>query len=432
MIMALKVYKGTSLVGLLDMQPNERFYGFTYDHAYVSKPGSLALSLSLPLTPSRFPDTQTLPFFEGLLPEGNSREHIARRLSISSTSPAKILAALGRDCAGDILIINDDEEVDQSEPEYTPLKGGIASVAENPYEEIVRLQEETRLSLAGAQEKIALFHKDGEPLDEGWFIPLFGAPSTHIIKPGVLDQRYPHLALNEFLCLRAAAACGIPTVSCDILFQKTPLLIVKRYDRVNGGVMINGLQRISRIHQEDCCQACGVDSMRKYQRDGGPGFDDIRTILIQHAQFPMRDLELFVKQGLFNYLIGNCDAHAKNFSLLQNPEGTVSLAPAYDLLSTAIYDGSYGSKLNRSMAMRIGLHENIDRIGRADFSQFAKDVHLRPNQIKLFAEELIRGLEAAFQEAAKEAQAQGFPDSDEIISRILKNSNNRADILLSL
>jgi len=131
--MKLNVFRGIVKVGTLDMYANEPFYGFTYDSEYLSTQSAQPLSLSLPLAPSRYPGTEAQSFFEGLLPEGEARDAIAKRLGISHRSSVKLLRALGRDCAGDILIIDEDENpprgVDHSHESnldmYFPLDGGI-------------------------------------------------------------------------------------------------------------------------------------------------------------------------------------------------------------------------------------------------------------------------------------------------------------------
>jgi len=432
--MKLNVFMGNVKAGSLDIAANEPFYGFTYDSEYLASPKSLPLSLSLPMTESRYPGIQAQPYFEGLLPEGESRSAIARRLGIPRTSSVKLLRALGRDCVGDISIIEEGESAESNSSHgngvdmqtHFPLDGGIFSIAENPHKVIPRLQEDMRLSLAGGQEKIALYHKNGESMLEGWYVPALGFPTTHIIKPGILEAYYPHITLNEFLCLHAAAACGISTVDADILFPETPVIIIRRYDRIKGEKLANGFNTVSRIHQEDCCQACSVKSAMKYEHDGGPGFKRIRDLLVRHCNHPVDDVAMLVRWGIFNYLIGNCDAHAKNLSLLHNIDGTVSLAPAYDIISTAVYDGRYGSKLSRNLGMRIGMHENLDRVTKDDFAIFADDVHMRFRQIKSFGEELKQKLPSAFDSASLAADRKGFKDAREIVGRIMDGCNQRA------
>jgi len=436
--MKLNVFRGKAKVGSLDISANEPFYGFTYDSGYLASPSALPLSLSLPLTPSRYPGLEAQPFFEGLLPEGEARDAIARRLGISSRSSTKLLRALGRDCAGDISILDETEDPPLGLNEcqkkdldiYLPLDGGILRIAEDPHEEIPRLQENMRLSFAGGQGKIALYHDHISSIAHGWHIPLLGFPSTHIIKPGMLETRYPHLTLNEFLCIRAASECGIHTVDVDLLYPETPVIVIRRYDRLIGNTMTDALGTVLRIHQEDCCQACGVKSDLKYEHDGGPGFKQIRDLLVEHARRPFEDIMTLVRWGIYNYLIGNCDAHSKNLSLLHNKDGTVSLAPVYDLICTTIYDGRFGSKLSRNMGMRIGIHENIDRVSAEDFSIFARGVHVRVQQVTSLGKELIQKIPSAFNSAVLAAEGAGFSAAGDVARRILYDCEQRTRVLM--
>jgi serine/threonine-protein kinase HipA len=427
---ALDVYRNQSLVGRLDIEAGEPFYGFSYASEYLESPSALPLSLSLPLQAARFTGLEALPYFEGLLPEGDYRDAIAKRLGIPYTSSVRLLAALGRDCAGDVSVVDADEHAAATASRYAPLQGGLQGIAESPYTVIAKLLDETRLSLAGGQEKAALLHIDTQALEEGWYIPLQGSPSTHIIKPGPMEARYPHLALNEFLCLRAAASCGIPVVDLDIRFAGSPLLVVRRYDRLVGVAGVDGIPKVTRLHQEDCCQAAGVPSDSKYEGDGGPGFGQVRELLARHGLQPATDIASLAKLALFNYLIGNCDAHAKNISLLQHAGGAVTLAPAYDLISTTIYDGTYGMRLSRSLGMAIGAHANIDKVDASDFGQLAAVLSIRASQLAAYAEEAHASLEPALLAAAAEAELLGFDAAGEMAGRIIADSQPRATMLL--
>jgi len=435
--MKLNVFLGNVKVGSLDILANEPFYGFTYDSGYLASPSALPLSISLPLTHSRYHGIEAQPYFEGLLPEGEARDAIARRLGISRRSSAKLLRALGRDCAGDVSILDETEGIppglnqsqETKQSMYLPLEGDVLRITENPHEEIPRLQENMRLSLAGGQGKIALYHDDTKHIAHGWHIPLLGFPSTHIIKPGLLEAHYPHLTLNEFMCLRAAAECGIHAVDADLLYPETPVIIVRRYDRMISDTIISGLKAVRRVHQEDCCQACGVKSDLKYEHDGGPGFKQVRSLLVRHSRRPFEDIGTLVKWGLYNYLIGNCDAHSKNLSLLHNIDGTVSLAPVYDLISTTIYDGRFGSKLSRNMGMKLGSHENIDKVNAEDFSIFARDVHVRLQQVVSLGKELIRNIPPAFESALLAAESAGFSAARDVAGRIMYTCEQRSRVL---
>jgi len=125
------------------------------------------------------------------------------------------------------------------------------------------------------------------------------------------------------------------------------------------------------LGQEDFCQALSVMPVAKYENDGGPGFKSLFATILRNTARPIPNIQMLLRIVLFNYLIGNCDAHAKNFSLLQNREnGALSLAPAYDLVCTTFY----GDRLSRSMAMKIGNHSKIDRISAQDFALFSEEI----------------------------------------------------------
>jgi serine/threonine-protein kinase HipA len=130
---------------------------------------------------------------------------------------------------------------------------------------------------------------------------------------------------------------GLPSAQAQIFgVQGLQVLLVARYDRRVG---VDG--QPMRIHQEDFCQALGVVPEMKYQNEGGPDlkacFDLLRKATRPSAPQVLRLLDAVV----FNALIGNHDAHAKNFSLLYADPGknaAPTLAPLYDMLCTAVYD----------------------------------------------------------------------------------------------
>jgi serine/threonine-protein kinase HipA len=194
-----------------------------------------------------------------------------------------------------------------------------------------------RLSLAGAQEKLAVgFQNDKVALIKGT------TPTTHILKP--LTERIADSVHNELFCMRLARKVGIPTPTVTIHFVgNAPCYIVERYDREKAK---DGT--ITRIHQEDFCQALGILPEIKYEGEGGPSIAKCQEILSAHSVKPAFDQLRFLDILIFNYLIGNADAHGKNFSLLYK-ETKPELAPAYDLISTAVYPD-----LSEKMAMKIG------------------------------------------------------------------------------
>ncbi len=124
---------------------------------------------------------------------------------------------------------------------------------------------------------------------------------------------------------------------------------------------ILGSQRITRLHQEDFCQALGKSPSQKYQNEGGPSFNDCFELLKNVSPLLARDWITFIDYILFNFIVGNTDAHGKNFSLLYDTAGFIPrLAPLYDVLCCQIYP-----EHSEKMAMKI------------DSKYLAKDVHKR-------------------------------------------------------
>ncbi len=194
---------------------------------------------------------------------------------------------------------------------------------------------------------------------------LNGAPSTHILKPtrtGSLSS----LAKNEYICMKLAKSFALPVPNVDLLkIAGKEVFVVERYDRINEG---NSIQR---LHQEDFCQALGIISTSKYQNDGGPGIADIFNTITKVCTVPALESQKFLRYVLFNYLIGNCDSHGKNYSLLYKNR-SVELSPLYDVVSTVIYPG-----LTEKLSMKIGKHYEIQNVTKEDFSLLAETLNIK-------------------------------------------------------
>ena len=315
---------------------------FQYDAAWLSSPRARAVSQSLPLRKEIFEEEECIGFFGGLLPEDFNRELIARNLGITSQNDYAMLKEIGGECAGAVTLLDPDVDLPTRQHAYHPIsESELETLLDTlPQKPLLAGEAEVRLSLAGAQNKLALFRDQ-----DGFALPLHESPSSHIIKPEA--DIFPGLVVNEAYCLRLAQAAGLPTAKAQpLILGKHRCLLVTRYDRrIEDGVL-------HRLHQEDFCQALGISSRLKYQSEGGPHlthcFDLVRTA----SSRPAKDLITLFEAVVFNYLIGNNDAHAKNFSLLHVAEGAtvqVQLAPLYDLVSTVSYPG-----LSPKMAMKIG------------------------------------------------------------------------------
>jgi serine/threonine-protein kinase HipA len=286
------------------------------------------LSLALPLTARRYPHGVVRAFLEGLLPEGEPRRAVAADFDLRAGDTYGLIRALGRDCAGALVIQPDDEPAPPQPTTRTaePLtEAAIADLVANLRSAPLGVHARVRVSLAGVHEKLLLTRM----VDGSWGRPVEGTPSTHILKPQIAE--YPNTVENEAFCLRLAKHLGLPVPAVETLtISGRRVVIVERYDRV---VHTDGA--VERIHQEDFCQATAIPPEKKYEEDGGPKLRQIATIL-QGVAGP-DSLETLLRVVTVNVLIGNGDAHGKNFSLLHDASGSLRLAPCYDLLSTLVY-----------------------------------------------------------------------------------------------
>lgn len=204
------------------------------------------------------------------------------------------------------------------------------------------------------------------------FLPAQGAPSTHILKPALRPGAlFPDSVLNEVACLRLAQAAGLDAPEVLVLTDPEPVMLIARYDRIIEG------QGIQRLHQLDLCQLSGVLPDQKYQADGGPGFADVFAQIDRHSAMPALDRLKAVDWLLYNYLIGNADAHGKNLSMLYGPDGRMRLAPIYDLLSLA-----HWPQVSQKMAMAIGGEHRPDWVMARHWQTLCEALGLNLTQLR--------------------------------------------------
>jgi serine/threonine-protein kinase HipA len=355
---------------------------FRYDPAWLGQPNAVALSVSLPLRPEPFDDHQSRPFFAGLLPEGQLRRVIARQLQISGQNDYALLDHIGGECAGAVtfLMPGQTPPVPSSADDVQWLSDGevVAILDELPRRPMLAGQDGLRLSLAGAQDKLPVVF-DGERIG----LPRNGTPSSHILKPPI--HAVEDSVVNEGFCMALAEAMQLrPAKSTMHAVLDRPFLLVERYDRA-----LDAQGHRLRVHQEDFCQSLGVVPEMKYQNEGGPDlaqcFDLVRRVTRPSAPHVLRLFDAVI----FNALIGNHDAHAKNFSLLYAGQTPV-LAPFYDLLSTAVY-----TTLTPKMAMKIGSKYKFSEVQARHWEQFAQSAGLAKAAARKRILELAKALPGA-------------------------------------
>lgn len=275
----------------------------------------------------------TRSFFEGLLPEGHSKDRINQLYKDITKDSFKFLEMFGEDCAGAFIISPKRDFPKQVDPHEVReiLIEELDKALDNNQDlaSYIHSRRFGRFSLAGAQDKIALiFHEDK------LYIPTHGGASTHILKPAI--KRFGNsvdTVFNELFVMRLAKATGLNVPDTFVIQGKYPYYLIERYDRE-----VDEKGVVKRVHQYDCCQALGYLSENKYEEEGGPSFEDCFALIKEESSSAARDLMNMLKWLSFNLLLGNNDSHAKNISLIKHQD-TVRLSPFYDLISTAIYPG---------------------------------------------------------------------------------------------
>ncbi|MGH3165489.1 MAG: HipA domain-containing protein, partial [Trebonia sp.] len=244
-----------------------------------------------------------------------------------------------------------------------------------------------RPSLAGYQRK-ALLGGSGDGI---WQRPYGHAPSTWILKP---DGAHP-MAANEATCLLLAAACGLPVPEAELLdLAGLPVLAVKRYDRQDapaGHIPV-------RVHQEDGCQATATPPGLKYEEQGGPALHDLADVIRNFGD--PRDVTSLLRRTTFNLAVGNADAHAKNFSILHEPDiPAIGLAPLYDVLSTIALEladrAGQPMRADTHLAQHVGGQTDIRKVTAADLIDEAATWGIRPRAASAVVAETLDQVLAA-------------------------------------
>jgi serine/threonine-protein kinase HipA len=352
----LHVYLNGATVGTLK-QNDSGLLEFCYGAEWLAKPDATPLSRSLPLQAETFRGKHARAFFAGMLPEEGPRQQIAAILGISERNDFAMLECIGGECAGAVSLLPEGMPLPDAgktrELRGQELQGIIAELHRRP---LMAGREGVRLSLAGAQDKLPVVMHGSRMA-----LPLGNTPSTHIIKPE--PDMFPGLVANEVFCMTLAKAVGlkVPRVEARLIGGRA-CIVVERYDR-----LVSPEKAVTRLHQEDFCQALGVPPEKKYQQEGGPLLRDCIALIRDWSTAPALDIRDFLDGLIFNVQIGNADAHGKNYSFLYQGKSR-RLAPFYDLICTLAW-----SELSKTPAMKIGQSESMERITSANWQKMAAE-----------------------------------------------------------
>lgn len=375
----LIVYYDEKVVGHLDFDREERL-SFKYDSSWLVSKDRFPLSIALPLGEKTYGHLEAKSFFENLLPEGEIKDLLEAHGKSSIKSEFGFLQEFGGDCAGAFKILPEKLKAPKTTKQNKELKLEVIYKYLNEKKsltDVILNNEGGKFSLAGAQDKFAVIYEKNKI-----YLPLDGSPTTHIIKPHVRYFNSTHdTPYNEYLCMKLAGAVGLSVPEVDIIEGEYPLFIVERFDRVQTKT------GVSRIHQQDFCQAQGITSLKKYESDGGPTFADNYNLVKAHSSAPIPDLNQLLKWLIFNLVIGNNDSHSKNLAFLQTKEG-IRIAPFYDLLSTSVY-----KEIGQNFAFKIGGQNLWFKLKKRLFDKLSSELELRDDVIPKLASKLLNDIE---------------------------------------
>ena len=387
---------------------------FQYSDEYRTGNGT-PISISLPIQEDEFSAERTAGFFEGLLPEGFTRRTVAQWMQVDEGDYLSILHGLGRECLGALCITEDGETVDASYEKISEKQG--QDLAAEGVTKSAELVMNSHLSLTGASGKVGLYFD--QPTN-AWYLPHGTAPSTHIVKQSHI--RLEAIVTNERLSLMTAARCGLDIPQSFIINTGTGqehevLFATRRYDRdlASASASVSGLPRPYRLHQEDFAQAMGIPATQKYEQGARGYMRGMFELLRKYSSDPVTDQLKLWDTIVFNYLIGNTDAHIKNFSLLYGKDlRRIRLAPAYDIVSTVIYEQS-----TRNMAFSIGEAKALDDISRDSFRAAAREAGLGERMAMRRFDAMAARFRKALHESATELVHDGYLKAAELEERIL-------------
>ncbi len=407
----LDIWWDGRLVGRLT-QPRPATLEFEYADDWLRDDRVPALSASLPKRAERYPRRECRPFFAGLLPEESQRDRVARSLGVSPLNDFALLDRLGGDVAGALQLLPLGELPAGPDSNYSPQPLDDAALVDVldklPWRPLLVGEEGLRLSLAGAQSKLPVV-----TVDDQIALPAPGQPTTHILKPANSD--FPDTTENEAFAMRLARAAGLTVASVEPRRAgDRTFLLVGRYDRSTDP---DG--RVRRIHQEDFCQALAVAPEIKYASEGGPTLEDGFALLRRVAARPAVEILKLLDAVIFNLIVGNADAHGKNFSLLYDAAGP-RLAPLYDLVMTVAYP-----ELSPALAMPIGGCTGLAEMDSHHWAAFAEGATLGLPLIRRRVEEIAESVTCRARDVANALMMPGL--DGEVLRGLARTAAARAD-----
>jgi len=371
------------IIGQICFDIDTEYFSIEYTKEWQAK--GFPISPKLPLS-GRVPSSQVSIYLTNLLPENKGLDYLIEALGISKNNTFALIKGIGFDTSGAIL--------------YLPVgaKPQVTSFTSICEEDLIRRIEDPemwpmeiwdgkpRLSVAGVQSKLNLFHIDDEyGFAEGELC------STHIVKFEKNTQQ--HLVLNEFITMKLAELIGMQVAKVEVMpIGKYKALSVTRFDR-----MYNAERKIvMRRHMIDACQALGFSVARKYERNLGSSRDvkEIREgvsleklfSIAQHCANPAQAKYDMLRWTIFNLLVCNADSHGKNYSFYVTADG-LEPTPWYDLVNVQMYP-----EFDQELAMAIGDEFEPDEVHAYQLMLFAEECGIKQNVLEITLKQLAKAI----------------------------------------
>ncbi len=421
----LVVWADSRRVATIGYEPLNDLWSLTYDQAWVGTSEAYPLSPVLPLVPPEngYARGAVRRFLENLLPEGRVLDVTASIHRVSRSNIFALIHVLGAETTGAFRFWPAGESPPAAlakPPREVSREELNRRLSERDAIPLIVWDGKVRMSIAGVQDKLMVYLD--RPLEEGGRIFLVEPPlaSTHILKPEPERSATPHLVANEHFCMSLARRMGLPAAEVGIFRTPRPVLVVKRFDRV---VLDEADGRgVRRLHIIDACQAADLPSSYKYERNfgGGEHVRDIREgvgfeVLFGRVEQTINKAAArltLLRWALFQFLIGNSDAHGKNFSFFVRRQG-LEPAPWYDLVSVVQYPG-----IDHELAMAYGDAFSFDAVRAFDLADFARRCKV---DRRLLEREAVRMAKRAIEQARAQAVAADYVDEERAFVRELSD-----------